>query len=671
MKTYQIIALVFLISFTTYGQNFKFGKVSKEELAEKVHPLDSSANAAILYKKENVRFDYRQGQGFVQIRSIHQRIKIYNKEGFNWATKKVKIYNGSSSGDEQLNGLKAYTYNLVDGKIEDDKLKKDGIFKEELNKYWNVETFTMPNINEGCIIEYKFEIESQFSQIDDIEIQSRIPVNRLEVSIKTPEYFIYNKMLNPMAAYIPKIVEAKASRNESLTNRSTSQTFTGVRKTTSSVSQLTMMENVININENSIPALKDEPFVNNLANYQAKLVLELTGTRFPNEAFNNLSTSWDVVTKTIYESNNFGDQLDKSGYYDDDLNALLEGVSNEVQKTNLIFNFVKSKVKWNNYFGITSDVGVRKAYKEGVGNVADMNLMLVSMLRSAGVQANPVLVSTKNNGIPLFPTRQGFDYVICMIESEGFNVLLDATENYSTFNVLPTRVLNWQGRIIRENGSSVWINLSPSVLSKDMTSLNVKINPDFSVQGKVRQQKTDYVAMSYRNQYADLSTDEFINSLQSENGELEVTDVNIKNKRDCTKPLVLSYDYNLGDAIEDIGGNLYFSPMLFFASEENPFKQKTRNFPIDLSYPFSDKYMINIQIPEGYEVESISENERVEFNNVADFTYLANVNGSFLQLTVSLNLKTSLILARDYELFKEFYTKVVEKQSEKIVLKKI
>jgi len=70
-------------------------------------------------------------------------------------------------------------------------------------------------------------------------------------------------------------------------------------------------------------------------------------------------------------------------------------------------------------------------------------------------------------------------------------------------------------------------------------------------------------------------------------------------------------------------------------------------------------------------VESISEKEQVKFNNIADFTYLANVNGRFLQLTVSLNINTSLILAQDYELFKEFYTKIIEKQSEKIVLKKI
>ena len=149
-----ITTVLLLVALNLQAQNFKFGKVSKAELAEKVHPKDSSANAAILYKKESIRFDYRKGDGFTQVRTIHERIKIYNKEGFNWATKKVRLYNASGQSREDLYKLKAYTYNLVDGKVKDDKLKNEGVFDEELNKYWKTKTFTMPNIKEGCIIEF-------------------------------------------------------------------------------------------------------------------------------------------------------------------------------------------------------------------------------------------------------------------------------------------------------------------------------------------------------------------------------------------------------------------------------------------------------------------------------------------------------------------------------------
>jgi hypothetical protein len=327
-------------------------------------------------------------------------------------------------------------------------------------------------------------------------------------------------------------------------------------------------------------------------------------------------------------------------------------------------------VQWNKFYGYSSDVGVRKAYIDGAGNVADINLMLVSMLRYAGLKANPVLVSAKNNGIPLYPTKKGFNYVICAVESHGLNMLLDATEEFSTNNVLPTRALNWQGRVIRENGTSEWISLIPSSLSSDVTYLNVKINPDLTIEGKVRQQKTDNVAMNYRDRYANMHPDEHIKKLENDNGELEVINVNFDNKKECEKPLMLTYEYNLNNGIEDIGGNLYFSPMLFFASEENPFKQETRLFPIDFAYPFSDKYMINIMIPEGYAVETLPASEKFQFKDIGDFTYLAKENGSFLQLNIVLEINNPLVQPIDYADFKAFFSKIVEKQAEQIVLTK-
>ena len=88
----RIIIFLLLISVTTTNaQNFKFGKVSKEELEEKQHPLEPEANAAVLYKSENISFVFSASEGFEQVREVYERIKIYNKEGFDWATKKVRL----------------------------------------------------------------------------------------------------------------------------------------------------------------------------------------------------------------------------------------------------------------------------------------------------------------------------------------------------------------------------------------------------------------------------------------------------------------------------------------------------------------------------------------------------------------------------------------------------
>ncbi|PKP28757.1 MAG: hypothetical protein CVU01_03400, partial [Bacteroidetes bacterium HGW-Bacteroidetes-18] len=79
MKKIFIALVLTLIANQLFAQDYKYGKVSKEELEEKYCPLDSSANAAVLYKKRKTFFDYKQDVGFEVVTEIHERIKIYNK----------------------------------------------------------------------------------------------------------------------------------------------------------------------------------------------------------------------------------------------------------------------------------------------------------------------------------------------------------------------------------------------------------------------------------------------------------------------------------------------------------------------------------------------------------------------------------------------------------------
>ncbi|WP_082333770.1 DUF3857 domain-containing protein [Mangrovimonas sp. TPBH4] len=673
MKKVVVTLMILLLSTTQYAQDYDFGKVSKQELESKICSQDSSANAVVLYKSEKISFEYIQGEGFMQNREVHERIKIYNKDGFNWATKKVRLYNRSAANSESLSSLKGYTFNLIGGKVEKEKLKKDGVFEELANKYWKYESFSMPNVKEGCVVEYTYKIKSPYLQIDDIDFQYTIPIVKYDLKISTPEYYIYNKLLNPKSTYIPKL--NLTTVNNSFTIHSKERVANGgwsATKTEFSQSKTDYLDNVITSNEENIPALKREPLVDNINNYKAKLILELTAIKYPNQPLESFSSTWEKVTKRIYDSDEFGVQLDKTGYFEQDIEALIGGETNDAKKISLIYDYVKRKVKWNGYYGYRTDNGVRKAYKEGSGNVGDINLMLVSMLRSANIKANPVLLSTKNHGIPLFPTRQGFNYVVCMIEDVNFNVLLDATNTYSTANILPVRALNWQGRVIRENGSSAWIDLQPKEKSEETVLLNISINPDLTLEGKVRENLTHYVAMQHRDRYAHVNHDDLIKMYEKNKGEIVIENLELNNLKDVEKPLQITYDFQSNDGIEEIAGKLYFSPMLFLATSENPFKQTKRNYPITMDFPVFSKYMVNVMIPEGYEVETLPENSAVDFNNgAAKLTYIVRKNGQYLQLLVNLDVNTTLVLPEDYENFKSFFKSSVEKHNEKVVLKKI
>src|SRR3990167_6851576 len=163
MKKCLLIIIVFYVQISI-AQDYKFGKVSKEELQQTADPEFPEADAAILYRNQSIKFNYVQGKGFIQENEIYERIKIYNKEGFDYATKMISLYTnseGSNSNDQMLKGLKAVTYNLEGDKILEDKLKKEGIFEENSNKYWKTTKFTMPNIKEGCIIEFEYTIQAQ------------------------------------------------------------------------------------------------------------------------------------------------------------------------------------------------------------------------------------------------------------------------------------------------------------------------------------------------------------------------------------------------------------------------------------------------------------------------------------------------------------------------------
>jgi len=189
-KKINLLVIMFVsISFLT-AQEVKFGEVTKDELLETECPIDSSANAMVLYKYRNTFFNLSHSGGQL-ITEVYQKIKIYNKEGFDNATRQVKIFE-SKGTREVLSKLKAVTYNLEGDKIVETKLEKDQIFENEQSLNISEIKFTMPKVKEGSVIEFKYRITSPFFwNIDEFRFQSHIPIKRIEAKIKTPQSFVF------------------------------------------------------------------------------------------------------------------------------------------------------------------------------------------------------------------------------------------------------------------------------------------------------------------------------------------------------------------------------------------------------------------------------------------------------------------------------------------------
>lgn len=666
------ILSLFIILFTlqTKAQEIDFGKVSKEELEENFYPLDSTADAAYLLKKRRTYFQYDTNDGFVVVTEYHERIKIYTKEGFNYATKKITYYKPESGDAERVSSMKAYTFNIENGKIIDEKVSKKDIFDEQLNKYRSQKKITFPNIKEGSVIDLKYTLTSPYWNIKPLNFQYGIPVKQLDYEVETPEYFTFSKTSKGYYHITPR----ESKKNKSITFNSKSRSGWNVSKTTFHSSKVDYTSNISTFLNNNIPAIKDnEPYSGNINNYRGGLEFELSGTNFIKVGGNykNYATNWEDVCKTIYKSSSFGNELDKTNYYKDELTTILNSAKNDYEKTASIFQFVKSKIKWNGYNAKYTEDGVKKAYKERVGNAAEINLTLTSMLRSAGLNANPVLISTKDHGIPLFPTLDGFNYVTTKVNfTDGTYILLDATEKYSFPNILPYRTLNWYGREVLKDGSSQQVKLIPSNHAKENYILHVKLDESGTVEGMLRKTFSDHNAMFYRQRNNVKKEEDVITGLE-EKYTIEIDEFKVLNSEDISKPIVQNIKFNGEDFIEEINDKLYFSPLFFLATKENPFKAKERNFPIDFSLPWQDQFSVSITIPEGYTVESFPEELAIGLpENIGIFKYKIITQGNKIKLNSIIQFNTAIIPPHYYESVKDFYKQLVEKQTEKIVLVK-
>lgn len=331
MKFINFFSFLFVLFILTQAnaQEFKLGKVSVAELEQKTHPKDSSAVAAILYKKGTATIEYNDQDGFFLMTKVDTRIKIYKKEGYDWANQSVVYYIGSNDSREKVDFSDVNTFNLVNGKVEKTKLKSDGVFNEEVNKYRARKKITMPNVKEGSVLEFSYTIRtSNIGMMREWAFQTSIPVNYSEFVTQIPEYYIFN--VRQKGYVFPKVTPEKNNKSILINSKerySTGGFGGGATRTEYSQDKIDYIEAKTTYIAEDLPAMKEESFVNNIDNYTSSLEQELSMVKFPNSPIKTFSTDWNSVAKTIYEYDDFGPELNKTGYFEDDLKALLAGIT--------------------------------------------------------------------------------------------------------------------------------------------------------------------------------------------------------------------------------------------------------------------------------------------------------------------------------------------------------
>lgn len=657
--TFSIIIFLFII-LKISAQNLEFGKVTIEELKEKTYPIDTSAVAAILFKKAKTTFNYTLSNGFAITTEFSIKIKIYKKEGLKWAAFEIPYYVGYEKlGDEKVIITNAFTYNLVDGKIVKEKVSSESKFKEKTNEFWQTKIITFPNVKEGSIIELKYEYKSEnLSEFPVFQYQYKIPVNYAQYITEIPLYFLYNAtQIGLEKVTLEDKLEQVTARYDNASGMSDYVSFQQIK---------TKYEAF------NVPKLIEEEYVNNMDYYYGKIVHELKTVQFPNQQPNQIASSWESVAKSIFEDKDFGSELNKSDYFTNDLKRIINNMDSMELRLKVVFEFVKNKMNWNGNLGFFTKSGVVAAYNENTGNVAEINLMLIAMLKSSGLDARPVLLSTKGNGATLFPNKSKFDYVIASVVLDGKQYLLDATCKYCSIFNLPIRDLNDKGRLINKDGNSSEIDLILEANSINKSNIIANIDSFGEVSGQVSNTYFDFEALKFREKFSGVSHESIVENLEKKYSGLEIENYELKNDKLIYEPVIEKFSIKSNNVAVIIGGRIFFSPMLCFALAQNPFKQERRQYPVNFSFPTKNKYLISINIPEGYVIESLPESIAIGINQKqVTFKFALSANEKQITVNVNLDINSTVIPLEDYDNLKQFFKLVIEKENEKIILKKL
>lgn len=641
-----ILVFIMLAAARIHAQEYKFGDVTMDELKEEKYGMFPEASAAILYEHRETYIQVTTNTVEL-ITEMYKKIKIYNKDGFENATQVINLFKANNEG-ENVRKIKAVTYNLEGDKIAEYKLEKNQIFTDEISESHRQVKFTMPSVKEGSVVEIYYEVGSPFIwYLDDVVFQHDIPIKKFFAEVRTPEDYHFNRTMKGFL----NINSVKTSKLDH---------------------RLGMTVEVYQYSQTNLPPLKEEPYVDNINNYRGAIMYELAYVQ-TRTSLHTYSQTWNDVAKKIGDASDYKTDLDKGRVVDEIVAPLIAGKSDPVEKMKILFNYVKANFAWNENNGKYFENGLKQTLKDKKGNVADLNLMLVAMLRYAGIDANPVIISTKDNMIPLFPTLDRLNYVIAHAQIGEDEYLMDATRKFSEVNVLPVNDYNWEGLYINNNKSD-WKKIALRQPDQSFESIDIMctLSADGSTEGKMRYTYDKHDAMYFRGRFKSKGQEVYIKDKESALNGIEISDYKAVNTDAGEKRANESFSFFYEDAAEVIGGKLYFDPFLFLSRKESPFVTEKREFPIDFGYPFENKYNVNITIPEGYQIEHVPQSLVLRLpDDLGEVKYLINTSATGVQLIYNLKINFAMLSPIYYNHIKEFFSKMVEVETEKIILSKV
>ena len=627
-----------------------FGKIEKSDLQLKECEFDKDAEAYKLISYGDVRYSIL-GEDFNIITERRTRIKILKEKGLDEANIKIRFYN--KSGYENISNVVGLTYNLDDaGNIVITKLDKSSIYTKKIDNQYSEISFSLPNVKVGSVIEFKYkDIKKSIANLDDWYFQDDIPTRISQYDILVPSIFIFTTQV---LAY-QHVEKKEDSKPESALLGTNRISYNSLAKTY-------IIRNV--------PAIRLEPFMGAPKDYLQRVIFQLSQIEYGPGDVRSMRSTWPTLAKDLMEDPDFGGQLKKNLPHTGDLDDSLKNVKDNYQKMVVIYDYVQRNMNWDGHERLYTSNGIKSAWDKKSGSNTEINLILINLLRSAGINAYPMLVSTKDNGEinMLYPFLEQFNGTMAFVITSDKNYTLNAADKYNPAYLVPYDVLHTKGFLVDEKNGT-WVNLSTDKdVARNMVSFFAEITAQDSMKGNATIYSYDYSKNINLKEWVE-DKNSFKDSYSQSYPGIQINNMEVSGVNEVSKPLKQHFEFAM--PVKSSGDYEYFTINLFQGLEKNPFIADQRSTDIEFNYKQSFTIVGKIFLPENFQFDGLPKSMKMMMpDSSIVLTRLLQSDSTSLDFKITLDFLFSSYAAKDYPLLQEFYKKLFSVLNEQIVIRK-
>ena len=656
LKKYLLLLFVMLNIFKpAVAQDFPFGTAGPEEMNMASYQNDTSAHAVVLNEYGRSRIIENNSGDIRLLYEYHVKIKIFDSKAFDKGTVEIPVYNNADNDlYETVDDIAGVTfYKDNNGSTQKIELENRKIYPVKENKHWANYKFALPGIRNGCIIEYRYRIESPyFENFHSWKFQDDIPKVYSEYEVHIPGFWTYNASIRGSLKLTKNVTEVESKCFEA-------------RGASCDCSHLIF-------GMSNIPAFIEEDYMTSPKNFISAINFELAEyINFSTGAKTKVTAEWRDIDYQLKSYLEFGGQLKRKSLLKDRIAPVIAGKTDDLAKAKAIFQYLQKWFKWNDFYGIYSE-SIGQALDTHSGSVADINLCLVTALEAAGLNAEAVVLSTRDHGTvnPLYPVLGDFDYVAAKVNIDGKSYLLDATEPMLPFGMLPFRCLNDKGRVFSLDKPSYWIDLNLPQKEKNTYALDFTLQDDGKVKGVIVHYSVGYEAFKKRLAIKKFnSVDEYVEDLNGKLPKMKILKSEITNLDSLDLPLGEKYEVELSLYDKAAGSSkLTFNPFIMDRISKNPFKLAERTFPVDWGMASEDRFILTMHLPAQYTIESPPQAINVVLPNNGG-KFLTSYEGDSNSFTFShvIQFNKSIYSSEEYPYLKELYNRIIQSEKTELI----